>query len=1459
MQGEGPQRIIVHEAGAFKLVRPVVNGISLSNPFSILAERPSSSNSNQQVSSATLSSSCNSSLSLSTHVPSSHNSLPLQHRIAAAPIAALSTSASAFVDSPTFEFSHSPSSTSSPTDVALMSPSSQLARTLLASLSPSLFTLTSATQPLIKLTGTVNSHPAVFLIDSGGSGNFASSTFVERHSNIVSHPSLGTVALADGTTRATSIVKSATIGIGRYSDDVDLVVCPLSGYDVILGMPWLTHYNPRIDWHQHTISFVDEQRQSHSFVGIAPPPTVSLAVADQKSISTVSIATPVPPHIIDTRVGIGQHNREVPIIHQESERGPVQVPTHAERARATSALIDTLMTPQQVRRASKRHQIESAFIVFTESGVTRDVTIDGIDACVNAVMVQHPLESASLESASLEAASALVITEYRDVFPDALPHGLPPSRDVDHRIELVSGSTPPSRPTYRQSATELAELKSQLAELIALGFIQPSKSPYGAPVLFVKKKDGTTRMCIDYRALNDITVKNAYPLPLVGELFDRLQGARYFSKIDLRSGYHQIRVAAEDVPKTAFRTRYGHYEFLVLPFGLTNAPATFMHLMHQTFRQYLDEFVIVFLDDILIYSPTQSEHDVHVRKILGILRAQKLYAKESKCEFYRSEVEFLGHIVGRDGLRMMPDKIDAISAWPVPSSVTQVRAFLGTIGFYRRFIRDFSAVAAPLSDLTKNDAKWSWTSVEEAAFRRLISLAVAQPILVLPDPNLPYVVHTDASGFATGAVLQQDQGNGLQPIAYMSKKMLPAETRYPVHEQELLAIIQALGTWRHYLMGAKFTVMTDHRSLQYFKTQPQLSNRQIHWKDVIANYDFDIVYVEGRTNIVADGLSRRSDHFDSSVSASSSISSLGAGSLGVAAHSSSSDAVSLGAASHSSSLVAYLLGDAHSSSLDSNPIVVATPALVASTRSSIAAAATPALVNDAIVVVSTSRSLGSTSSVASATPLHCNAVTSLLADIHAAMRGDSAYQSRLKQSASALSKDDLTIVRSYLYYKSTRLYIPDDRVLRTRILHECHDTRTSGHLGKDKTLALVKRNFYWPAMDADIVAYVTSCDACQRNKPSHQSKMGLLQPLPIPHRPWSQVSLDLITALPRTLLGHDAIVVFVDKLTKMVHYVATTTNVTAPQLASLFMHEVVRLHGVPDSLLSDRDPRFTGHFWRALWDQLGTKLTMSTAYHPQTDGQTERANRTLEEALRAYVNWRQTDWDVHLSALEVSINNAQNSSTGFTPFYLNSGQEVRLPLDGAIPVVGNNPAASDRIRRLHQDLVMARDHIERAQKRQAKYADRHRRHVTFTVGDRVLLSTEHLRMIGVKRTPKLTFKYVGPFAVTRVVGANAYELRLPDSMRALHPVFNIDRLKPYKDGMKSHPSRVPSYTRPLPIIDHEDGAELFEPECILECRGDGARKRWLVKWVGYPHEENTWEPRSTIGQTDVFDQFEARM
>jgi hypothetical protein len=1022
------------------------------------------------------------------------------------------------------------------------------------------------------------------------------------------------------------------------------------------------------------------------------------------------------------------------------------------------------------------------------------------------------------ESESLASARRTVLAAYKDVFPDALPEGLPPSREVDHRIELIPGSSPPSRPTIRLSATELAELKKQLAELEAAGFIRPSKSPFGAPILFVKKKDGTMRMCVDYRALNRITVKNSYPLPRVDELFDRLQGARFFSKIDLRSGYHQIRIAPEDVPKTAFRTRYGHYEFLVLPFGLTNAPATFMHLMHQALRPFLDDCALVFLDDILIYSKTLEEHQRHVRSVLEVLRAEKLFAKESKCEFFTTEVEFLGHLVGRHGVRMMEDKVQAVREWPTPTCVRDVRAFLGTAGYYRKFIRDFSAIATPLSELTKDGIKFEWAEPHESAFRQLKEAIAKGPVLILPDPKLPFVVHTDASGFAVGAVLQQDQGQGLQPIAFLSKKMADAETRYPVHEQELLAIIQALTGWRHYLHGSKFVVRTDHKSLQFFQTQPMLSGRQARWKDVLANFDFDIEYVEGKANVVADGLSRRSDHHQ--------LASLGGQRLlagGRAAQ------PSVRARHNRAALLTRRIF-----------VVEGTPAECAVLASSTAPPATRREASSKRVTFALS------------------AEGHLLADIKDAMQTDPAYLAAQRKGTAA--PVPLQLCGGFLYH-GDRLYLPAGSALRTRVLHETHDAPTAGHLGKDKTLEQVKRRFYWPGMDADVLKYVRSCDACQRNKPSQQVPAGLLQPLPIPTRPWQQVSMDLITQLPKSRRGHDAIVVFVDKLTKLVHLAETRTSVTAPELAEIFWSTVVRHHGLPSSILSDRDTRFTGHFWRTLWKCLGTQLTMSTAFHPQTDGQTERANRTLEEMLRPYVDFHQTDWDDHLVAAELAFNSSKHASTGFTPFYLNHGHEVMVPLDLALEAarIAPQPDAAARIQRLHRDLELAQRHLLIAQQRQAKHADRHRREVTFRVGDEVLLSTAHLKLLGNgDRTAKFTYKYIGPFKIKRVVNNNAYELELPPQLQ-IHPVLNVSRLKAYHDGRVEFPLRTRVDTRPPPATTSSDGDE-YEVESILAKRGSGARAQYLVRWRGWPTWEATWERFKNLeGATDALDTFEASL
>jgi len=1154
-------------------------------------------------------------------------------------------------------------------------------------------------------------HPAVYLVDSGASGNFVRSAFLDEWNVATSSlPQAQQINLADGSKRAaTDLLSKAPVIIGTYSDAIDLVSLPLGGFDVILGMPWLESINPSIDWKAKSLSFHHDGMQ----------------------------------HVLQPESSL------------------------------------CLLTEREVRKNFRKKLVEEIFVVNVDWHSTTD---DGISC--NKISIEKDYAQKD-ESMECELARKEMLESYRSVFPTELPDGLPPRRDIDHRIEVLPGSTPPSRATYRMSPTELDELKKQLDELTRAGFIQPSKSPYGAPVLFVKKKDGSMRMCVDYRALNAITVKNKYPLPRIDELFDRLQGAKFFSKIDLRSGYHQIRIQPDDVEKTAFRTRYGHFEFLVLPFGLTNAPATFMHLMHQIFRPHLDNFVLVFLDDILVYSASLEEHRRHVEMVLEILKANQLYAKESKCELFKTSVEFLGHIVDREGIHMMSDKVKAIMDWPAPKSIEDIRSFLGTIGYYRRFIHMFSEIAQPISSLLSKGVPFIWGEPQQQAFEALKLAVSREPTLILPDPSKPYVVTTDASGFAVGAVLQQDHGHGLQPIAYLSKKMLPAERNYPVHEQELLAIVVSLRAWRHYLHGSHFhiVVKTDHKSLQYFKTQPHLSARQTRWLDLLAEFDFHIEYMEGKDNVVADGLSRRPDH---------------------------KEQVQQGIEACQSA-----------EGTDVPSILASIPMLSDSTE--------------------------------------------LRKSIIDAYQHDEACLSLLKKPS-----EGYQVVEGLLMTAANQVRIPDDASIRSRLLLECHDIPISGHLGTSKTMERVSRSFYWPGMHADVRRYVSTCLTCQANKPSTQLPMGKLQPLPIPERPWQVVTMDLITQLPRTKNGHDAIVVFVDKLTKMAHYVATRTEVDAPSLARLFFQEIVRHHGLPESIISDRDPRFTSIFWKALWGQLGTTLAISTAYHPQTDGQTERQNRTLEEMLRAYVGPRQDDWDECLVAAEIAYNNSVQASTGETPYFLNSGQHPRFALEQAVlpSQVSNNPTAAERIERLHHLIDSAKESLLKAQRRQVHYADTKRREVTLQPGAYVWLSTEHLALKDKGQTKKLLSKFIGPYPIKRAVGAVAYELDLPQELR-IHPVFHVSKLKVAKESeVGRFPARdatSKSDHRPPPEFINEDGEEVWEVESILKkriikCgRGNKRRIEYLVQWRGYPAYEATWEPaRNLSNASRMVDEFEKR-
>lgn len=1013
-----------------------------------------------------------------------------------------------------------------------------------------------------------------------------------------------------------------------------------------------------------------------------------------------------------------------------------------------------LVSALQMKRAARQgNDLFAVFVQDVQDESSQDPHGDG-----------EPGSSNCSASPQMDPRIKIVLDEFKDVFPDDLPQGLPPKRAVDHRIDLEPGSQPASRPTFRLSYAEMDEMKKQVTELLDKGFIQPSKSPFGAPVVFARKKDGSFRMCIDYRALNKITIKNKYPLPRIEELIDRLVGSRVFSKIDLRSGYHQIRVEDQDVYKTAFRTRYGHFEWRVLPFGLTNAPATFMGAMNEIFKPFLDKFVVVYLDDILIFSRSVEEHVQHLRAVLQVLRENKFYGKMSKCEFGKERIDFVGHIVGVNGVEVEEDKIKALSDFTVPKNVTELRSFLGLANFYRKFVKDFSKIAAPLFDLTRANTSFVWQDQHQVSFESLKKALSSTPVLRLPDPNLPFTVVTDASTIGIGAVLEQDDGRGPRPVAFESRKLSPAESNYPVHELELLAIVHALRHWRHYLDGnTKFTVVTDHNSLRFLQSQAQLSKRQARWLEDLQTFNFDVVHRPGKDNVVADALSRSPVKF-----------------------------ASLNAISKSSV------------SLKSD----------------------------------------------------------LLDDIKKAYKQDSYFAPMLSENASLLP---VFSVQDGLVYHSRqedpqvwRLCVPSDPRIRSRLLGEHHDTPSSGHLGFDKTYALLARKFFWPKMAKDIRAYIRTCDSCQRNKARNVRPAGLLNPLPVPTDRWEDVSMDFVFGLPRTSRGHDGVLVFVDRLSKMAHFIPTKQTVTAPEVARLFLDNVYRLHGLPKSIVSDRDPRFTGNFWRTLFKLLKTKLNMTTAFHPQADGQTERTNRTWQDIMRHYVNHKPQDWDLQLSLVEFAYNNSPSLSTGISPFKLVYGRDPLVPssfLSSSAEQPSTNIAAlEDFIRDVHERVRLAQDAMQDAQSRQERYANLARRDDSFKIGDRVLLSTEDLNLKFEPKVSKLQHKFVGPFKVVNVVTPVTYKLELP-SIYKVHPVFHVSKLRRYLESdPEQFPDREDDNIQPPPPIVTDDGHQEYEVERILDKKtfkdGKGKKKKsvvkYLVKWRGYADCDNSWEPAENL-------------
>ncbi|KAL5738445.1 hypothetical protein ACOSP7_031206 [Xanthoceras sorbifolium] len=1043
----------------------------------------------------------------------------------------------------------------------------------------------------------VNNKVCSMIIDGGSCTNVASTLMVERLGlPIIKHPRPYKLQWLNDSGEV-KVNKQVMISfqIGKYEDKVLCDVVPMQAGHLLLGRPWQFDRRVSHDGFTNKYSFVHNQR-------------------------TITLVPLTPQQVYEDQLRL----------QQESEK---------KKMRAKEKEVETKKKEKNERETAIERKEERKTNFYARASDVKRAMLSNKPILI--LMYKEECLNVNQLEASLPSSVLSLLQEFDDVFPEEIPDGLPPIRGIEHQIDFVPGATIPNRPAYRSNPEETKELQRQVDELMKKGYVQESMSPCAVPVILVPKKDGSWRMCVDCRAVNNITVKYRHPIPRLDDMLDELHGSCVFSKVDLKSGYHQIRMKEGDEWKTAFKTKYGLYEWLVMPFGLTNAPSTFMRLMNHVLRAFIGQFVVVYFDDILIYSKNLDEHVVHLKSVLDVLRKEKLFANLKKCTFCTNKLVFLGFVVSAQGIQVDEEKVCAIQEWPSPTTIGNVRSFHGLASFYRRFVKDFSSLAAPLTEVIKKNVGFKWGEEQEKAFQLIKQKLTNAPLLSLPNFNKTFEIECDASGIGIGAVLMQEG----RPIAYFSEKLSGAALNYPTYDKELYALVRALQTWQHYLWPKEFVIHTDHESLKHLKGQHKLNKRHARWVEFIETFPYVIRYKQGKENIVADALSRRYTLL--------------------------------------STLDAKILGFEHIKDLY---------------------------------------------------PLDCDFCED--------------YVSCEKSASGKYFRHE-----GFLF-RDNKLCIPNCS-LRDLLVRESHGGGLMGHFGVAKTLAVLQEHFYWPHMKRDVERLCGRCVTCRQAK-SRVQPHGLYTPLPIPSEPWIDISMDFVLGLPRSKRGRDSVFVVVDRFSKMAHFIPCHKTDDASHVADLFFKEIVRLHGVPRTIVSDRDAKFLSYFWKTLWAKLGTKLLFSTTCHPQTDGQTEVVNRTLSTLLRAIIKKNIKTWEECLPHVEFAYNRSVHSATKFSPFEIVYGFNPLTPLDlSPLPMSEHvnldGKRKAELVKQIHEK---AKVNIERRTEQYEKQANKGRRQMVFEPGEWVWVHMRKERF-PTQRKSKLLPRGDGPFQVLERINDNA--------------------------------------------------------------------------------------------------------
>jgi hypothetical protein len=1102
--------------------------------------------------------------------------------------------------------------------------------------------------------------------------------------------------------------------------------------DLLLGADWIDRYVVSLDLSQKTVLVHNEQGSSTTISIVRPPAPACSSV----NLIRQTTFLPYSESAVD-RQPISSRTSRFPINHNRSRlilpdptARPYSVPdtTRLDVAPSSRIICGTSISSIPHPFAQTPPVTHRCYVCSQDFLTNNDLHRHLREQCYPAELREHidKLTKHITDSSSRQSIQT-VLWKHAKLFDTSKPSKI--NFTLENAID-TGHHRPVHTPQYRRSPADHQAIADETEILLRQKIIEPSTSPWCSPVVLVRKKDGNTRFCVDYRKLNDVTVKDSFPLPRLDDIFDQLSSCHYFTKLDFKSGYFQVPLAPHDRPKTAFSTRDSHYQFTVLPQGVKNGPPTFQRIVNQILGPTRWKHCLAYLDDVLIFSKTFSDHVTHLDEVLRLLAAANFRLGVNKCDIATDHVNYLGHSIHHGLIRPNTDNIRGLLETATPTNSREVFRFVKAAEYYRKFIQHFSTIAAPLYRLAPTQAQSSsppknavfrLTSEETVAFDRLKRILTSDLVLRLPNLELPFKVQTDASQVGIGAVLLQTSPEGDRPVCFMSKKLTPSQQRWPAIEQECYAIVTAIKLWHPYLHGQHFVLETDHRPLEALMQKAQLNAKCERWRLLLQSYDFRVKHIPGVSNNMSDYLSR------------SPV-------------------------------------DPPTEDADDTSGVPTAPIATLDTSQPCANVVTTRSRTRQQTNFSTQSSTSQPPRVpllVSSPPIRLTPPSNEPQDLRIDFTGD-LDTLRLAQA----SDPDLQFIIDHISDpRFTKNYVLTDGILmhfrsdsqsvpcvpigklRHDIMRIYHDTPANGaHFGRDKTLRKIRDRYFWDSMNTDITNYIRSCLRCSENNPIRRKPAGHLQSIAPPEGVWQLLSMDFHGPItPVSARGNRYIISLTDVFSKFV-ITRAVRDCTAATAARFLQEDVICKYGTPKCVLTDHGTHFTSSLMDHLFKRLGIVHIYSTPYHPQTNGQIERFNSTMDSKIASLSNQSRSDWDEQLPFVTLNYNTSIHSTTKIIPFELMYGRSPVLPCDPQNPIVSlqADPRYVSRLMEHVSSLSRtAHDNISKAQSSSKLRYDEHRSNPSYQVNDIVLIRNLHRRY-------KFDVRFEGPYRVVRRTAQKTY-------------------------------------------------------------------------------------------------------